>query len=64
MKRATLVFVVFIASATLAAQDRAKPTVQECKADLSKWIPMLKAAYADSSCARDGTPSCPFAPSI
>jgi len=64
MKRATLFFVVFIASATLVAQDRAKPTVQECKADLSKWVPMFKAAYADSSCAGDGTPSCPFAPSI
>ena len=28
---------------TLVAQDRAKPTVQECKADLSKWVPMFKA---------------------
>lgn len=62
MKTARVVLAMLVASAALVAQDR--PTVQECRADLSKWVPMFKAVYADSACAGDGTLSCPFAPPI
>jgi hypothetical protein len=53
------VFVLLVASAGLAAQD--KPTVKQCKANLNQWVPMFKAVYEDPACKGDGSPSCPFA---
>ena len=55
-------FVLFVASAGLAAQD--KPTVKQCKANLNEWVTMFKAAYDDPACRGDGSPSCPFAAAI
>ena len=55
-------FVLFVASAGLAAQD--KPTVKQCKANLNEWVSMFKAAYDDPACRGDGSPSCPFAAAI
>jgi hypothetical protein len=55
-------FVLLVASAGLAAQD--KPTVKECKAKLNQWVPMFKAVYDDPACKGDRSPSCPFAAAV
>jgi hypothetical protein len=36
------------------------PQVLQCRTDLGKWVPMIRAVYASPDCQGDGSPSCPF----
>lgn len=56
----TLAVVLMFGSLSFA-QDAPKPTVRECRANLSRWLPLFRDAYGSSACNGDGTHACPFA---
>ena len=55
---------VLMFACSLFAQDAQpkplKPTVRECRANLSRWLPLFRDAYGSPACNGD-SPACPFA---